>query len=31
MIHSLLTLPLLYYIITRHSPFDFMTGMVYLN
>jgi hypothetical protein len=27
MIHSLLTLPLLYYAITRQSPFEFMTGM----
>ncbi|KAL3086607.1 hypothetical protein niasHT_037733 [Heterodera trifolii] len=28
MIHSLLTLPLLYYAITRQSPFEFMTGML---
>jgi Na+/H+-dicarboxylate symporter len=28
MIHSLLTLPLLYYLFTRNSPFDYMTGML---
>jgi solute carrier family 1 (glial high affinity glutamate transporter), member 2 len=28
MIHSLLTLPLLYYLFTQHSPFDYMTGML---
>lgn len=28
MIHSLLTLPFLYYLFTRNSPFDFMTGML---
>lgn len=28
MIHSLLTLPLLFYMFTRDSPFNFMTGML---
>nr|AXS78271.1 sodium-dependent excitatory amino acid transporter glt-3 [Anisakis simplex] len=28
MIHSLLTLPLLYFVVVRRSPFDFMTGML---
>ncbi|TKR73299.1 hypothetical protein L596_020625 [Steinernema carpocapsae] len=28
MIHSLLTLPLLYFCVTQHSPFNFVTGML---